>query len=164
MERNSGDTQRKSASLPLQAATNAHKATTTTTATRPGARVTRGTSGAGKAQLTKSREELYKDSEVKWLDASTLNVKKHLYAKGFTADESSPLDDLEDLAMILLRIAADTNLVLTADACRMEESPELLVPGGCVICSGGRDAWSGYAAAACCGGRKRKSKILSDTD
>jgi hypothetical protein len=55
---------------------------------------------------------------VKWLDASTLDVKKHLYAKGFTADESSPLDDLEDLAMILLRIAADANSVLTADACR----------------------------------------------
>jgi hypothetical protein len=118
MERTSGSARGKSASLPPQAATNVHRPTTTATANKSGARITRGTSGAGTTQLTKSREDLYKESEVKWLDTSTLDVKKHLYTKGFTADESSSVGDLGDLAMILLRIAADANSVVTADACR----------------------------------------------
>ncbi|KAJ7938035.1 hypothetical protein B0H13DRAFT_1851977 [Mycena leptocephala] len=47
-----------------------------------------------------------------------VDAKKHLYAKGYSHDSGASIESLDDLAKVLLQIAADTSSVVIADACR----------------------------------------------
>jgi hypothetical protein len=73
--------------------------------------------GIGGQQLQKTREALLSESEIPWDSSSAEDVRKHLYMKGYSHDDAASFDTLENIAMVLLRIAAEATSV-TAYACR----------------------------------------------
>ncbi|KAJ7771063.1 hypothetical protein DFH07DRAFT_768452 [Mycena maculata] len=85
--------------------------------TKPRVRVTRATPSA--AHANKTREELYALSDLDWSKYDTQEAQKHLYAKGYMPKGICTTGiTIVSVATILLRIAADTSSVVTADACR----------------------------------------------
>ncbi|KAJ7907260.1 hypothetical protein B0H13DRAFT_1879768 [Mycena leptocephala] len=81
-------------------------------------KATRLTKSQGSWHLHKTKEELYKESELDWMNTSAVEVIKHLYAKRFTHDAETSIQTSDDLGMVLLRIAATADSVVVGDACR----------------------------------------------
>ncbi|KAJ7342650.1 hypothetical protein DFH08DRAFT_811721 [Mycena albidolilacea] len=74
--------------------------------------------GIGGQQLQKTREALLSESEILWDSSSAEDVRKHLYMKGYSHDDTASFDTLENIVLVLLRIAVEATSVVTADACR----------------------------------------------
>ncbi|KAJ7708337.1 hypothetical protein B0H17DRAFT_1125090 [Mycena rosella] len=62
----------------------------------------------GALHFQKTRDELLLGSDLKWSAFSTIDMQKHLYTKSLLKTE---------IAMVLLRIVAGADSVVTADAC-----------------------------------------------
>ncbi|KAJ7630145.1 hypothetical protein B0H17DRAFT_1217940 [Mycena rosella] len=70
------------------------------------------------AHRCKSRQELLRGSDVEWAAASAADAQRHLHVKGFLKNEVSVGIQMAGIAVVLLRIAAAADSVVTADACR----------------------------------------------
>ncbi|KAJ7107430.1 hypothetical protein C8R44DRAFT_885445 [Mycena epipterygia] len=76
------------------------------------------TDAPGEIHARKTRAELYAESDLDWEKFKELDALEHLYAKGFVPEGVDSGVDFTGISLILLRIAASVNSMVTADACR----------------------------------------------